>query len=105
MSMTNEADRLSTSCCCASQHLSGAELRIVEQLARGRTTTGIATALHVAPSTVANQIARMFEKFACANRVHLVSICYASGILAPGRWPPELAGRRCIPHDYGPASE
>lgn len=88
------------SCCCTSQHLTDRELRIIELLPFGRTTEEVADELMVAPSTVANQVARMFEKLGCRNRVQLVSICYAAGILRSRYWPPQLTGRRCVPASY-----
>lgn len=37
----------------------------------------------------------MQEVGAC-SRAHLVAICYATGVLLPGVWPPTATNERCL---------
>lgn len=82
--------------CCQGRHLTDRQLDVVKELALGKSTSEIAESLNIAPSTVSNQVSRIFERLQCSNRVQLVAMCFAAEVLEVARWPPTLTGRRCV---------
>jgi DNA-binding NarL/FixJ family response regulator len=61
--------------------LTPTELRVLEQVAAGRTTTEIADDMFVAEKTVKNHLANIFRKLGVKNRSHAVSEGYRQGLL------------------------
>lgn len=61
--------------------LTPTELRVLEQVATGRTTAEIADDMFVAEKTVKNHLANIFRKLGVKNRSHAVSEGYRQGLL------------------------
>jgi DNA-binding NarL/FixJ family response regulator len=61
--------------------LTPTELRVLEQVAAGRTTAEIADEMFVAEKTVKNHLANIFRKLGVKNRSHAVSEGYRQGLL------------------------
>jgi DNA-binding NarL/FixJ family response regulator len=61
--------------------LTPTELRVLEQVAAGRTTAEIADDMFVAEKTVKNHLANIYRKLGVKNRSHAVSEGYRQGLL------------------------
>lgn len=83
-------------CCCDLPHLTRRQVEVLRYVAMGMSNTAIAARLQVSARTVDHHIAVMLRMCAVRSRTELVGLCYAAGILVPGRWPPEGSGRLCI---------
>jgi DNA-binding NarL/FixJ family response regulator len=55
-----------------SDHVSGAERRILQQLLQGLSNRGIASALVLSPRTVESHISHLLAKTGCSNRTQLL---------------------------------
>jgi DNA-binding NarL/FixJ family response regulator len=65
--------------------LSDRERAILLEVARGRSNTEIATALHIAEPTVKTYLGRLRAKLDVHDRVQLVIFAYDTGLVAPRR--------------------
>ncbi|MFD0411367.1 helix-turn-helix transcriptional regulator [Kitasatospora sp. NPDC127116] len=74
--------------------VSPVEARILAAAARGDTTAQIAREIGVTPDGVNYHLARLTRRWRVPNRTALVARAYATGVLAPGAWPPRPADRR-----------
>lgn len=84
------------SCCCGVPHLTRRQVEVLRYVAMGMSNTSVAARLQLSARTVDHHIAVMLRMCAVRSRTELVGLCYAAGILVPGRWPPEGSGRLCI---------
>ncbi|WP_460782363.1 response regulator [Microbacterium shaanxiense] len=62
--------------------LSPREYEIFLEIARGATNAEIAATLHLAESTVKNNVGRIFAKVGARDRVHAVIIAHQAGVLS-----------------------
>ncbi|MEU0334372.1 PAS domain-containing protein [Streptomyces sp. NPDC006193] len=69
--------------------VSATEGRVLALLAGGATTARAARELGLSRDGVAYHLRRLSARWGAANRTELVARAYASGVLAPGTWPPE----------------
>ncbi|MFG2602638.1 helix-turn-helix transcriptional regulator [Streptomyces sp. NPDC048514] len=69
------------------------EGRVLALLAGGATTTRAARELGLTVDGVNYHLRRLSTRWGAANRTELVARAYASGVLAPGVWPPEASVR------------
>jgi DNA-binding CsgD family transcriptional regulator len=83
-------------CCCAQDHLTKRELRVIELVAAGYTNTQIARHISLSRHTVASQVTAAMRRVGAGNRVELVARSYAVNLLTTGTWPPTASGRRCV---------
>ncbi len=84
------------SCCCDLPHLTRRQVEVLRYVAMGLSNTEVAARLQVSARTVDHHVAVMLRMCAVRSRTELVGLCYAAGVLVPGRWPPEGSGRLCI---------
>ncbi|MEV7086020.1 PAS domain-containing protein [Streptomyces sp. NPDC093085] len=68
-----------------------AETRILVLVASGRTTAQIAREVGLTADGVAYHLGRLSRRWGVGNRAALVARAYATGVLAPGVWPPAAA--------------
>ncbi|MFF2503202.1 PAS domain S-box protein [Streptomyces sp. NPDC058067] len=68
-----------------------AESRILELLAAGATTAQAARETGLTTDGVNYHLRRLSHRWGATNRTELVARAYASGVLAPGVWPPRAA--------------
>lgn len=61
--------------------LSPRELRVLEELAAGRSNAEIAAALHISPNTVKSHVARLYEKLDARRRTDATARARELGIL------------------------
>lgn len=61
--------------------LSAAELRVLELLANGASTDGIAAELHVSPHTVRTHMKNVLRKLGASTRAHAVAIACGEGVI------------------------
>lgn len=64
------------------------DARILEGVAAGISTIGLATKLYLSRQGVEYHVGTMLKKFKAPNRAALVSRAYAMGVLASDMWPP-----------------
>jgi DNA-binding CsgD family transcriptional regulator len=78
-----------------------AEARVLELVALGLTSQEIADRLWISRQGVTYHIGNLFRKLRADTRAGLVSRAYATGLLEPGRWPPQASlrhvGREQLP--------
>lgn len=67
-----------------------AEARVLELVALGLTSREIAEHLWISRQGVTYHIGNLFRKLRATTRAGLVSRAYATGLLEPGRWPPQV---------------
>lgn len=65
-------------------HLTERELEVLKYIARGYTNGEIATALHIAETTIKTHIGHIFHKLGARDRVHAVVLAYNAGLVRPG---------------------
>ncbi|MER5950094.1 PAS domain-containing protein [Streptomyces sp. NPDC001904] len=70
------------------------EERILALLAAGATTARAARETGLTTDGVTYHLRRLSHRWGAANRTELVARAYASGILLPGVWPPQVASSR-----------
>jgi DNA-binding CsgD family transcriptional regulator len=70
--------------------LSEIEVEILQGIARGASSTELATELYLSRQGVDYHVLRLQRKFKAKNRPELISRAYASGILDPQNWPPKF---------------
>jgi DNA-binding NarL/FixJ family response regulator len=85
-----------SSCCCYSEHLTSRQVDVLCLMAAGASTEQAGLVLHMSAHTIAHHVREMLRRCGVANRTELVAMAYATGILAPGHWPPRSSGRRCV---------
>jgi DNA-binding CsgD family transcriptional regulator len=83
-------------CCCADDHVTGRELRVIELVATGYTNAQIARHIGLSQHTVASQVTAAMRRIGAGNRAELVARSYAVSLLTAGTWPPVASGRRCL---------
>ena len=66
-----------------SSSLSSRELGVLEELACGSSTEGIALKFHVSPHTVRTHIKNIMRKLGAHTRAHAVAIAYAERAIDP----------------------
>ena len=71
--------------------LSETECRTLELVALGLSSRNIAQRLSVSHQAVTYHIGNLFRKFETKNRAGLVARAYATGVMAPGSWPPQVS--------------
>ena len=64
--------------------VTGREMDVVRQVARGLSNAEIATVLHLSPATVKTHVARILSKLGLRDRVQLVVVAYESGLVERG---------------------
>ncbi|MEU6217718.1 PAS domain-containing protein [Streptomyces sp. NPDC047022] len=69
------------------------EARILALLAAGATTARAARETGLSVDGVTYHLRRLSTRWGAAGRTELVARAYALGVLTPGVWPPEAAGR------------
>ncbi len=75
------ANRLA--CSAALPQLSRRETEVLELIARGRTNTGIASALHLSGNTVDTLVRRSFVKLGVSSRVEAALVAMSRGLIIP----------------------
>lgn len=65
-------------------------------IARGRADREIAREVGVSPHTIRYYITAAMQATGARSRAQLVAVGYATQLLAPGVWPPELTSSRCV---------
>ena len=65
------------------QALSAREIGVLEELAMGTSTDGIAAKLHVSPHTVRTHIKNILRKLDARTRAHAVAIAFAEDAINP----------------------
>jgi PAS domain S-box-containing protein len=70
------------------------EARLLEGVAAGTPTVGLAEALRMTRQGVDHRVRAMLRKLRASNRPELISRAYHAGILVRGEWPPR------VPPDY-----
>lgn len=71
--------------------VSPVETRILAAAARGDTTAQIAREIGLTLDGVNYHLSRLTRRWRVPNRTALVARAYATGVLAPGTWPPQPA--------------
>jgi DNA-binding NarL/FixJ family response regulator len=66
-----------------SDSLSGRELAVLEELAKGTSTEDIASKFHVSPHTVRTHIKNILRKLDAHTRAHAVAIAYSEDAIDP----------------------
>ncbi len=74
-------------CGCARFDLTDREIDVLEQIARGRSTSSAARALFLSPQAVTYHVGNLLAKFQCSNRTGLVARAFVLGVLT-STWPP-----------------
>ncbi|MDH6120845.1 DNA-binding CsgD family transcriptional regulator [Kitasatospora sp. GAS204A] len=74
--------------------VSAVEARILALAAGGSTTTQIAAAVGLTADGVNYHFRHLSQRWGTTSRTALVARAYATGVLAPGTWPPAPAHRR-----------
>jgi DNA-binding NarL/FixJ family response regulator len=67
---------------------------VLEGVAAGVPTTQLAAKVYLSRGGVEYHVTRLLREFRVSNRTALVSMAYATGILAVGQWPP------CVVRDF-----
>lgn len=70
------------------------EERILALLAAGATTARAARETGLTTDGVTYHLRRLSRRWGAANRTELVARAYASGVLVPGVWPPQVRSSR-----------
>ncbi|MET9499125.1 PAS domain-containing protein [Streptomyces sp. NPDC006552] len=70
------------------------EERILALLAAGATTARAARETGLTTDGVTYHLRRLTRRWGAANRTELVARAYASGVLEPGSWPPQVRSSR-----------
>ena len=65
------------------ERLSGKELLVIAELARGRSTDEIGMALGVSPHTVRTHVKNLMRKLGARTRAHAVAIALGDGAIEP----------------------
>ncbi|MYW69986.1 PAS domain-containing protein [Streptomyces sp. SID8379] len=74
----------------AAEPLHPNEERILALLAAGATTARAAREMGLTADGVTYHLRRLSRRWGSANRTELVARAYASGVLVPGAWPPQV---------------
>lgn len=82
-------------CGCATMHLSSREIEVLQLVARGLCSSGIARKLGISARTVDDHVSVMRQRVGAADRAELIARCYAAEVLLLG-WPPRWSGKRCV---------
>lgn len=72
--------------------LTDVQARILALAAAGATTVQIAAAVGLSVDGITYHLERLSRSWGVRGRTALVARAYATGVLLPGTWPPELAG-------------
>lgn len=86
----------SGSCCCSAAHLSERHVEVVLLVARGQSDREIARDLQLSAHTVRHHLTAAMQNTGATSRAQLVALCYATGVLEVGVWPPVAANARCL---------
>ncbi|MFH9426176.1 LuxR C-terminal-related transcriptional regulator [Streptomyces sp. NPDC017529] len=70
--------------------LSGLNVKILEGIAAGNSTTQLASQLYLSRQGVEYHVSTMLRKFSVPNRAALVSKAYSAGMFSIGSWPPKI---------------
>jgi DNA-binding NarL/FixJ family response regulator len=69
----------------ALRSLSGRELEVMREVARGQSNAEIAQALFLSETTVKTYLARLLAKLDLRDRLQVVVEAYETGLVRPGR--------------------
>lgn len=88
-------------CSTAVAYLTEREVDVVQLIAADCGDEEIASKLGISVGTVQTHVKAMRKKAGVQHRSGLLAVCYAAGVLLPGKLPPEWSGRGCLclPHD------
>jgi DNA-binding CsgD family transcriptional regulator len=84
-------------CCCAAEHFTETEIRVLCLVADGLSNSEIAGCINVSGHTVDRHITQMLRRSGARNRAGLVSLAFRARILILDDYPPRPSGRRCLP--------
>ena len=85
--------------CSHDRRLTDAQLSVIRCVALGLTDREIARALSLSQNTVRHHLSESMQATGARSRAHVVAICFVTGLLGTGHWPPEIAEKRCLhPH-------
>lgn len=70
--------------------LNAPNVRLLEQIAEGRTVEQIAADLDMNPQSIQNRVSAVLAQFGVTSRLSAVSKAYAWGVLDPSVWPPRV---------------
>lgn len=88
-------------CCCAAPHLSERQVQVVIQVALGQADREIARSLQLSAHTVRHHLTSAMQNTGAHSRAQLVALCYATGIIESGIWPPAAGNARCLRLERG----
>jgi DNA-binding CsgD family transcriptional regulator len=82
--------------CCTHAHLNDRQVEVALLIARGMADREVARVVGLSPYTVRYYVTTAMQEVGARSRAHLVAICYATGVLVPGVWPPTATDERCL---------
>jgi DNA-binding CsgD family transcriptional regulator len=94
---TEAVPRQQSSCCCDAIHLTEREIDVLRVLAAGNTSAETAGVLLLSRRTVDSHVASMLRKARVRNRVELLALTVAHGLIDMSAAPPSWTGRSCLP--------
>lgn len=103
MTMQESAERQRL-CCCDAVHLTEREIDVLRVLAAGKTSTQAAEALRLSRRTIDSHVISMLRKAGVRNRVELLVVTVAAGVIDMSATPPCWTGRSCLRSSRSPES-
>ncbi|HEV2376340.1 MAG TPA: response regulator transcription factor [Streptosporangiaceae bacterium] len=89
----------------AREALTDRELEVLQMLAQGHSTDGLASVLHIEESTVRSHVMHILRKLGVRNRTQAVAFACHAGLVRPGAWltePVDTPPRHAAPPAFLP---